>query len=122
MSPTWATSDVVVSQVYGGGGGSGVLFKQDFVELFNRGRTAISLSGWTVQYAFRQGKHVADDSTFRHPAARGAPAHRARQGKHGKRRSAHTGRHGSPVFGLPERQSSPSEHHDRAYLRYPVPA
>jgi uncharacterized protein (TIGR03437 family) len=46
---------VVISQVYGGGGNSGALFKRDFVELFNRGNEAVSLSGWTIQYASATG-------------------------------------------------------------------
>jgi predicted extracellular nuclease len=54
-NPALAASDVVISQVYGGGGGSGAPFKQDFIELFNRGSTPISLSGWTVQYASATG-------------------------------------------------------------------
>jgi hypothetical protein len=44
-NPAWAASDVVISQVYGGGGRSGAPFKQDFIELFNRGSMATSLSG-----------------------------------------------------------------------------
>lgn len=44
-------ADVVVSQVYGGGGNTGAPLKNDFIELFNRGATAISLSGWSLQYA-----------------------------------------------------------------------
>jgi hypothetical protein len=36
-NPALAASDVVISQVYGGSGGSGAPFKQDFIELFNRG-------------------------------------------------------------------------------------
>jgi Lamin Tail Domain len=46
-----ASRDVVVSQVYAGGGNSGASFANDFVELFNRGATAIDVSGWTIQYA-----------------------------------------------------------------------
>jgi hypothetical protein len=46
-----ATSSVVVSQVYGGGGNAGATYTNDFVELFNRGATALDLTGWTVQYA-----------------------------------------------------------------------
>lgn len=46
-----AASNVVVSQVYGGGGNSGALYKNDFIELFNRGTTAVSLNGMSVQYA-----------------------------------------------------------------------
>ena len=44
-------AQVVVSQVYGGGGNAGALFRHDFVELFNRGTNVVSLDGWTVQYA-----------------------------------------------------------------------
>jgi hypothetical protein len=46
-----ASPDLVVSQVYAGGGNSGAPFQNDFVELFNRGSTAIDVSGWTIQYA-----------------------------------------------------------------------
>ena len=42
---------VVISQVYGGGGNSGALASHDFIEVFNRGGSAVSLSGWSVQYA-----------------------------------------------------------------------
>jgi hypothetical protein len=47
-----ATSpNVVVSQVYAGGGNTGAAYANDFVELFNRGSAAVDLAGWTVQYA-----------------------------------------------------------------------
>jgi hypothetical protein len=46
-----ATSSVVVSQVYAGGGNAGATYTNDFVELFNRGATALDLTGWTIQYA-----------------------------------------------------------------------
>ena len=32
------STDVVISQVYGGGGNNSATFTHDFVELFNRGR------------------------------------------------------------------------------------
>ncbi|MBA5637151.1 ExeM/NucH family extracellular endonuclease [Duganella sp. LX20W] len=44
-------SDVVISQVYGGGGNSGATYKNDFIELFNRSAGPVSLNGWSVQYA-----------------------------------------------------------------------
>ncbi len=44
------TNGVVISQVYGGGGNSGATFKNDFIELFNRGGAAVSVDGWSVQY------------------------------------------------------------------------
>ena len=50
-----ASPDVVVSQVFAGGGNAGAPFASDFVELFNRGSTAVDVSGWTVQYASATG-------------------------------------------------------------------
>ena len=50
-----ASSNMVVSQVYAGGGNSGATYTNDFVELFNRGDTAIDLSTWSVQYASASG-------------------------------------------------------------------
>ena len=50
-----ASPDVVVSQVFAGGGNAGAPFTNDFVELFNRGSTAVDVSGWTVQYASASG-------------------------------------------------------------------
>ena len=47
--------NVVVSQVYGGGGNSGATYRNDFIELFNRGATAVSLNGWSVQYSSAAG-------------------------------------------------------------------
>ena len=50
-----ASPDVVVSQVFAGGGNAGAPFANDFVELFNRGSTAVDVSGWSVQYASAAG-------------------------------------------------------------------
>jgi predicted extracellular nuclease len=49
------SNGVVISQVYGGGGNSGATLKNDFIELFNRGTTTVSLTGWSVQYASATG-------------------------------------------------------------------
>ncbi|HQF53242.1 MAG TPA: lamin tail domain-containing protein, partial [Thermoleophilia bacterium] len=49
------SSTVVISQVFGGGGNSGAPYQNDFVELFNRGSTALSLDGWSIQYASATG-------------------------------------------------------------------
>jgi len=46
-----ATSSVVVSQIFAGGGNAGAAFTNDFVELLNRGTAPVDVSGWTVQYA-----------------------------------------------------------------------
>ncbi|PPK92100.1 hypothetical protein CLV92_11765 [Kineococcus xinjiangensis] len=50
-----ASPDVVISEVYGGGGNRGATYTHDFVELENRGSTAVDVSGWTVQYASATG-------------------------------------------------------------------
>ncbi len=44
-------SGVVISQIYGAGGNSGAVFRNDFVELFNRGSSAAVIDGWSIQYA-----------------------------------------------------------------------
>lgn len=49
------SQDVVISQVYGGGGNSGATLKNDFVELYNRGAVPVTLTGWSVQYASSAG-------------------------------------------------------------------
>ncbi len=50
-----ASTDVVISEVYGGGGNSGGAFDQDFIELANRADRAIDLAGWRVEYASTTG-------------------------------------------------------------------
>lgn len=52
---TSSFSQVVISQIYGGGGNAGALFTNDYIELFNRGTVAQSLNGWSVQYASANG-------------------------------------------------------------------
>lgn len=49
------SSDVVISQVFGGGGNTGAPFTNDFVELYNRGSAPASVAGWSVQYASATG-------------------------------------------------------------------
>ncbi|OLC20814.1 MAG: hypothetical protein AUH33_02955 [Chloroflexi bacterium 13_1_40CM_68_21] len=49
------SAGIVISQVYGGGGNSGATYKNDFIELFNRGTSAINVAGWSVQYASAAG-------------------------------------------------------------------
>ncbi|HSC51765.1 MAG TPA: Ig-like domain-containing protein [Gaiellaceae bacterium] len=50
-----AAGNVVISQVYGGGGNAGAPYRNDFVELFNRSTSAVSITGWSVQYASATG-------------------------------------------------------------------
>ena len=62
LLPAWLTQqaqavspDIVISQVYGGGGNSGATFRNDFIELFNRGASAVDVTGWSVHYAASAG-------------------------------------------------------------------
>ncbi len=48
-------ADVVISQMYGAGGNSGATLRYDYVELFNRGSSAVAVGGWTIQYASASG-------------------------------------------------------------------
>ena len=50
-----ASAQIVISQVYGGGGNNGAVYNNDFIELYNRGTAAVSLNGWSVQYASATG-------------------------------------------------------------------
>ena len=49
------SNSVVISQIYGGGGNSGATFRNDFIELHNRGTSPVNLTGWSVQYASAAG-------------------------------------------------------------------
>ena len=63
---TWnpcSPSQIVISQVYGGGGNSGSTVENDFIELFNRGATAVNIGGWEVWYASSTGSFSSGNST-----------------------------------------------------------
>ena len=49
------SAQVVISQIYGGGGNAGATYKNDFVELYNKGVNPVSLNGWSVQYGSATG-------------------------------------------------------------------
>src|SRR3954452_7924539 len=51
--------NVVISQVYGGGGNTGATYTNDFIELFNRSASAVNITGWSVQYASATGTSYA---------------------------------------------------------------
>ena len=62
-SPAHAASpNIVISQVYGGGGNTSAPYTNDFVELFNRGNSTVSVAGWSVQYASAAGTGWAVNS------------------------------------------------------------
>lgn len=44
-------AQVVISQVYGGGGNTGATLRNDFIEIFNRGPQSQDLTGWQIEYA-----------------------------------------------------------------------
>ena len=46
-----AQAQVVISQVYGGGGNTGAPYKNDYIELHNTGSSTVDVTGWSVQYA-----------------------------------------------------------------------
>ena len=53
LPPAAAASspDIVLSQIYGGGGNLGATLTNDFIELYNRGASPVHVTGWSVQYA-----------------------------------------------------------------------
>ena len=54
-SPIYHNPSIVISQIYGGGGNAGALYKNDYVELFNSSDTAVNLTGMSLQYASATG-------------------------------------------------------------------
>jgi hypothetical protein len=49
--PALSSAQVRISQVYIGGGEYYLGYNRDFIELYNAGAEAVSLEGWSVQYA-----------------------------------------------------------------------
>ena len=49
------STTIVISQVYGGGGNTGSVYKNDFVELYNLSAAPVNVNGWSVQYASATG-------------------------------------------------------------------
>lgn len=52
---TMANAQVVINEVYGGGGNAGSTYKNDFVELINRGTGTVTLNGAYLQYGSATG-------------------------------------------------------------------
>ena len=50
LFPLLGRGQVVISQVYGGGGNAGAQYQNDFIELHNNGAGAVALSTYTIQY------------------------------------------------------------------------
>lgn len=49
------SAQVVINEVYGGGGNTGATFNQDFVELYNNSSSPVNLTGWSIQYTSATG-------------------------------------------------------------------
>ena len=49
VTRTQLQSKIVISQIYGGGGNAGAPYTNDYIELFNSGKVAQNLNGWSVQ-------------------------------------------------------------------------
>jgi predicted extracellular nuclease len=62
VSGAQSSAQVVISQVYGGGGNANAVWTHDFVELFNRGATAQDLTGWSIQYTSANGNTWGSNS------------------------------------------------------------
>lgn len=60
----FAKSQVVINEVYGGGGNTSAPFNQDFVELFNLGPAAVDVSGFVVQYGSATGSTFTTIATL----------------------------------------------------------
>ena len=58
-----ASSGVVISQVYGGGGNSGATYRNDFIELYNRSATPVDMTGWSVQFTAPTSAFAATSGT-----------------------------------------------------------
>src|SRR5438045_593206 len=50
-----ASGNIVISQIYGGGGNSGATLKNDYLELFNPTSATVDVSNWSIQYASSTG-------------------------------------------------------------------
>lgn len=43
--------NIVINQVYGGGGNSGAQYSNDYIELYNNESDPVDLAGWSIQYS-----------------------------------------------------------------------
>jgi hypothetical protein len=55
VPPNGPSSNIIISQVYGGGGNAGAQYNEDYVELFNRGSAPQPVDGFSVQYGSSSG-------------------------------------------------------------------
>jgi len=57
-------SQLVINEVYGGGGNSGAPYRNDFVELYNNSNADVDISGYKVEYFSATGTTVANTLTI----------------------------------------------------------
>ena len=50
------STGMVISQVYGSGANLGATWRNDYVELFNRGTAAVTMTNWSLQYQTNAGQ------------------------------------------------------------------
>jgi len=67
------TPDVIITEVYGGGGNSGATLKNDFVELYNTTESSVSIAGWSIQYYSATATGISTN-VFEIPAGKYIPA------------------------------------------------
>ncbi|MGL4517929.1 MAG: lamin tail domain-containing protein, partial [Shewanella sp.] len=56
---SFAAGKMVISQIYGGGGNTSAVYKNDFVELLNMGDADVDITNWSLQYASATGSNWA---------------------------------------------------------------
>ena len=62
-SSAFASNAVRISKVYGGGGNTGALYTNDFVELFNSSSLPANIGGWSLQYGSATGTSALGSCT-----------------------------------------------------------
>ncbi|HTI12691.1 MAG TPA: choice-of-anchor J domain-containing protein [Puia sp.] len=60
---TPVSANIVINQIYGGGGNSGAFYTNDFIELYNNENFSVNLSGWSVQYSSATGSGWSSNNT-----------------------------------------------------------
>lgn len=68
-----ANAQIVINEVYGGGGNTGAPYKNDFIELKNIGSTTVTLTGAFIQYAAATGTFNGGTNTHSLPDITLAP-------------------------------------------------
>ncbi|HEU4888265.1 MAG TPA: DNA/RNA non-specific endonuclease, partial [Thermoanaerobaculia bacterium] len=74
-----ASANIVISQVYGGGGSgtAGTAYTNDYVELYNTSAAAVAIGGWSLQYGSSTGQFGSSSGNiFAFPAGTTIPAGR----------------------------------------------